>query len=102
MSKYRNIKTTIDNITFDSKAEARRYQDLKLLFRGNEISDLELQPKFNLTAHGKAICRYVADFRYKENGNTVVEDVKGIQTPVFKLKRKLFKAQYGFDILITK
>ncbi len=98
--KYRNRKTIIDGITFDSKGEANRYCELKLLERAGEISDLTLQPKFTLQESfkkGKKTHRaitYIADFRYQENGKTIIEDYKGMETEVFRIKRKLFEKRY--------
>ena len=100
MSKYRNKLAVVDGITFHSKAEARRYQELLLLQRVGEISELELQPKFLLQdkfrRNNKAIAaiHYIADFKYKENGKTIIEDVKGKETADFKLKMKLFLVKY--------
>ena len=100
MNKYRNKKVIVDDYVFDSIQESRRYKELKLLLRAGEISDLELQPRFLLQdsfkKNGKTYRKieYVGDFRYTENGKTIVEDVKGIQTDVFKLKHKLFEKLY--------
>ena len=97
--KYNARKTTLDGITFDSKAEADRYAALKLLVKGREITNLQLQPSFILqdsfTRDGKKIraIEYVADFAYIEADKIVVEDVKGgkaTMTEAYKLKRKLF------------
>jgi hypothetical protein len=101
-NKYRAKKTTIDGITFDSKAEARRYAELKLLLRGKKINDLILQPKYELQAgfthKGKKIqaINYIADFAYYEcdTGAHVVEDVKGVKTKEFMIKQKLFLKKY--------
>jgi hypothetical protein len=100
MSKYHNIKTVIDGITFASKKEAKRYQDLKLLLKAGEISELTLQPKFDLTVNGHKIGSYIADFQYREktNGRYIVEDVKGMVTPVYRLKAKLVKALHGVTV----
>lgn len=111
MNKYRNQKTTVDNIVFDSKKEAARYEDLKLMVKSRDISDLELQPKFPVVINGKKICTYIADFRYSEpitaiwaneawtaGQRIVVEDAKGIKTPVYRLKKKLVEAIYGIKI----
>ena len=93
-------KTQIDMYVFDSAKEAKRYRELKLLEMAGEISDLELQPRFLLQEsfrkNGKAYRKieYVADFKYIENGKTIVEDVKGLQTDVFKIKHKLFEKKY--------
>ncbi len=100
MNKYRNKKVIVDRKEFDSKKEAIRYKELKLLERAGEISNLELQPRFLLQdsfrKNGKTFRRieYIADFKYIENGKTIVEDVKGIQTDVFKLKHKIFEKVY--------
>lgn len=100
-SKYHNKKTEVDGITFDSKKEANRYQELLLLERACQIVDLELQPNFKLIVNGIKVGSYRGDFRYKDalTGNTVIEDVKGMKTPVYNLKRKLVKALYDIDIV---
>lgn len=100
MNKYRNKKVQFDGITFDSKAEETRYKQLLLMQKANYITDLELQPRFLLQdrfkKNGKIYRKieYIADFKYIENGKIIVEDVKGIQTDVFKLKHKLFEKKY--------
>ena len=102
MSKYHAMPTYVDNVRFASKAEARRYSELRLLERVGTIADLELQPRFPLVIDGHRLCVYVADFRYlDERGQTVVEDVKGMPggTPLFRLKRKLMLAIYGINVV---
>jgi hypothetical protein len=100
MNKYRNTKVIIDNIEFDSKAEGNRYIELKLLQRAGVIQNLELQPKYILQEsfkkNGKTYRKieYRADFKYIENGQVIVEDVKGMETKEFKIKRKLFEHKY--------
>lgn len=101
MSKYHAVKTTIDGIVFDSKAEAARYNTLKLLERNGDIKLLAIHPQFILNVNGQKIGKYIADFSYYENGKHIVEDVKGVKTPVYRLKKKLVKALYGIDILET-
>ncbi len=99
--KYGATATVVDGIRFDSKLEARRWGELKLLEKGKLIADLERQVRIDLHAMGGTkICVYVADFRYfdMENGGVVVEDCKGFKTDVYKLKAKWFKAEYGFPI----
>lgn len=101
MNKYRNKKTVVDNITFDSKKEAARYQELRLLERAKEIHNLELQPAFAVVVNNVKVCTYKADFKYwvdGVNGRYIVEDVKGIKTPVYQLKKKLVKAIHGIEI----
>ncbi len=105
--KYHNRKVVFAGHNFDSQAEANRYQELVLLQRAGKIKELELQPRFliqeEFTYQGKKERKieYVADFMYKEFVDkdcmmvrTVVEDVKGMKTDVYKLKRKLFLARY--------
>ena len=100
MNKYRNKKVIVDDYIFDSIQESRRYKELKLLLKAGKISNLELQPHFLLQdkfkKNGKIYRKieYIADFKYTENDKTIVEDVKGIQTDVFKLKHKIFEKLY--------
>lgn len=111
-NKYNAKITTVDSVKFDSGAEARRYKELKLLQQTGEIKDLELQPSFLLIEHfkcrGKSYrdTRYIADFAYTEvkTGLQVVEDVKGVETEVFRLKKKLFLKRYGkiYDFRVIK
>lgn len=103
MSKYRSIRTEVDGISFASKKESRRYSELKLLERANRISELRLQPRYKLEVFGELICTYVGDFEYAddEREQLVTEDVKGFETPEFKIKRKLFKAIYGRDVVLV-
>lgn len=107
MNKYHNRKIHRNGEKFDSQREYKRYCDLLLLQRAGEISDLRRQVKFVLippqrepdtigsrggVKRGKIIereCSYVADFVYTENGETVVEDAKGLRTKDYIIKRKL-------------
>jgi hypothetical protein len=102
MSKFHAQPTFIDGQRFDSKGEAGRYQELKLLEAAGVITDLERQIKYALVVNGVKLGAYVADYRYKENGQQVVEDFKGVVTPVYRLKKKLMKALHGIDILETR
>lgn len=105
-SKYRNVPIEIDGRRFASKAEGKRYLELKLMERAKVFTLLRLQPRYELYAGAKSekICTYVGDFEYfiPETGTFVTEDVKGMLTPEFKLKAKLFKANLGYDITIIK
>jgi hypothetical protein len=98
--KYHNRKITIDRYVFDSVKEGQRYRELKILEVAGKIKKLELQPRFLLQEsfrkNGKTYRKieYIADFMYEENGKKIVEDVKGMETDVFKLKRKLFEYKY--------
>lgn len=94
MSKYNSSPAIIDGIRFDSKAEANYYACLKLAEKSGQISDLKIHPKYVIWQSGKEKITYVADFEYTENGKTVVEDVKGAITPIFRMKKKMFLAAY--------
>ena len=99
-SKYHAQKTTVDDITFDSKKEAMRYQELRLLERAGEIKNLQLQVPYVLiekSKHGRAI-KYIADFVYEKKGQTVVEDCKGFRTDTYKLKKRLLAEKYEIEI----
>ena len=91
--------------SFDSKREAARYAELRLLERIGDIADLECQPRFPLIVNGALIATYVADFRYRaRDGAVVVEDVKSepTKTPVYRLKAKLVAALHGVVISEVK
>lgn len=125
--KYGNTKVIMDGIQFDSKREAARYQELRLLERAGRISGLQTQVKYVLIPTqreasfevyksgpnkgrrkpGKVLeceCSYIADFVYDQDGDTVVEDVKGYRDPAsagyakFVIKRKLMLERYGIRI----
>jgi len=102
-SKYRNVRTILDGITFDSKKEAVRYADLKLLEKAGLIRDLELQPRIPLICNGVKIGSYVGDFAYSERGIRIIEDVKSpaTKTPVYNLKKKIL-ATYSPPIHIKE
>lgn len=102
-NKYGNKKTIVDNITFASKREATRYAELKLLVRAREIFNLKLQPRFPIVVKNFKICTYIADFQYLKLGDDIeiVEDVKGVRTKEFVIKKKLMKAVYGIEVLET-
>lgn len=120
MSKYNNKKITVDGITFDSKKEARRYTELKLLERAGKITNLHRQTKWVLIPaqfetvarygkNGQRIksgrkciereCAYIADFDYRdENFKHIVEDTKGVRTKDYIIKRKLMLHKFGIKI----
>lgn len=124
MSKYHAIKTTVDGIQFDSKREAQRYQQLKLMVKAGLICNLNRQVKYELIPaqyiDGKCVERavtYVSDFEYDEMvpaslrvrtvmaddnikiaGRHIVEDVKGVRTKDYIIKRKLMLHKYGIRI----
>lgn len=119
--KYGNTKIMVDGIQFDSKREAARYQELRLLERAGKISNLRLQVKYALIPTQRAPsfevykrgpnkgrrkpgevmekeCAYIADFVYTKGGETVVEDTKGVRTKEYIIKRKLMLERYGIRI----
>lgn len=109
MTKYNSKKTTVDGIRFDSKLEAERYCELKLLAKSGEIYGLTLQPTFELIPSfkkgGKTYRRtvYKADFSYFDarTNKQVIEDVKGFKTAVYKIKKHLFEYLFP-DLIITE
>ncbi len=105
--KYGNKKTVVDGIKFDSKWESQRYLYLKSLEKADRVKNLELQPKFIISVNGQKICTYIADFKYDKEDKDgvwehVIEDAKGVETPEFKLKKKLMKAVHNIDIYLSK
>ncbi len=100
-SKYGSKKITIDGITFDSKAEARYYKQLKWLQENNQILFFRIQPRYLLQEafkkNGIAYRKieYVADFEvHKLDGSIEVVDIKGVETEAFRIKQKLFEFKY--------
>jgi hypothetical protein len=113
-SKYGATKTMLDGITFDSKREAKRWQELRLLEKAGEISHLERQPKFLLYGkdgpvliksdryHNGRHAAWFGDFSYfcSRRNKRICEDVKGIRTPMFILKKAVVLACYpGLEIV---
>lgn len=119
--KYGNKKITVDGVTFDSRKEYLRWCELCLLEKAGQITDLRRQVKYVLipaqyeeyerysTKTGKRLknglrcvekeCAYIADFVYKQDGMTVVEDTKGFKTEAYKLKRKMMLYFHGIRIM---
>jgi hypothetical protein len=104
-SKYHNKKKMIDGITFDSTKEARRYQDLMLMQKADQIAELRRQVPFRVEIRGQHICTWFADFTYFRKPYSldarVVEDVKGVKTPEYRLKKRLVEALYSLTIVET-
>lgn len=100
MSKYHNSKVDYAGHTFDSLAERDRYKELQLLEYNGDITGLEVHPAFELqpafSKNGKRTraINYEADFSYFENGEKKIEDLKGKETDLFKLKAKMFDYRY--------
>lgn len=108
--KYGAKKTVVDGVKFDSKAESRRWQELVLLQRAGEISNLqrqvvyELAPKIKYDGAARATpaLRMVVDFRYHRDGVQVVEDCKGMVTEGARIKRHLMKSVHGITVVFRK
>jgi len=94
MNKFHAIKVEYKGHKFDSKMEYRRFVELELLEKSKQIKDLKVHPRFPIIFHMKKVCDVMGDFEYMENGQWVVEDVKGIDNAVSRLKRKLVCLQY--------
>lgn len=97
-SKYRNVRTRVDGISFHSKREAARYLELKMLLKAKKIKNLRLQVRFPLMVNETKVGHYIADFTYNHAecyprwGAYVIEDVKGVKTAVYSLKKKILAA----------
>lgn len=105
-SKYRNVKTEVHGLIFDSKKEAAHYLFLKSELDAGRISNLVLQPSFEIAAAvyigGKKhrARKYKADFSYTNSaGEYVVEDVKGFKTDIYKLKKHLVMERHGIEVI---
>ena len=96
--KYHNRPTTADGYTFDSKLEAKRYGELKLLLLAGAIHDLKIHLRWHLHVNHIEIGYYEADFTYQEGNQTVIEDTKGFKTPLYRWKKKHLLAEYGIEI----
>lgn len=108
MSKYHSTPTEVNGIRFDSKREANRWAELRLMERAGQIQKLKRQVKYLLIPSqyrdGKCIEReasYIADFVYIKAGHLVVEDCKGFRTPEYKIKKKLMLQLYDIRLVET-
>jgi hypothetical protein len=115
MTKYHNVKTTVEGIEFDSRAEANRYAELRLMEKAGEIRELRRQVTFVLapairvvtSTRTKPALRYIADFTYLDlkHDRYVVEDVKSAPTAqkeAFRIKLHLMKSVHGIDVHLVK
>lgn len=105
-SKFGNVRTTrmVGGVetTFDSKAEAKFYDDLLIRQRAGEVCCIDVHPSYALAVDGKPIGKYKADFAFLEKSTAggveswrhVTVDVKGVQTQLFRLKWKAAQALY--------
>jgi len=93
--KFRAIPTKVDDIKFASKKEAKRYQDLKLLQQAGKVLFFLRQTPFHLPGNVKYVCDFVV---FWENGEVTIEDVKGMKTPIYVLKKKQVETLYPVKI----
>lgn len=114
-NKFNARRTEVDGIVFASASEAKRYSELKLLERAGEITELKLQPEYPIIVGDRPVkirsgrykngypVKYIADFSYFDitNDAAVVEDSKGMDTPLSRLKRALVEAIYGVEVRIV-
>ncbi|MEZ7524029.1 DUF1064 domain-containing protein [Burkholderia vietnamiensis] len=105
-SKYGNRKVVVDGITFDSEREGARYSTLARMRAAGEITQLQIQVPFEIVpaavvgGRKRPARTYIADFVYRDAGGAlVVEDVKGVRTPVYTMKRHLMKVVHNIDIV---
>ncbi len=101
-TKYNAQPTEVGGIRFASRAEATRYQQLKNLQEMGRVQNLKTQVPFICEVNRRVVCKYIADFVYVEDGMRVVEDVKGMLTPLYKLKKRLMEACHNVVIREVK
>jgi hypothetical protein len=101
--KYGAKPTMVNGIRYDSRREAARAGQLDADAFVGTILYLQRQPSFDLHVAGVKVCRYVPDFQYLDarNGEVIIEDCKGFRTPLYRLKRKMFEAEYGIQVRET-
>jgi len=110
-NKYNAVKVKIDGITFDSKLEAKRYGELRLLEYADKISNLTVHRRWPLysqlagvaiDSRGALVGHYESDFDYRENNSLIVEDCKGVVTALSAWKIKHFGIQHGMKVRIIR
>ncbi len=110
-SKYHAKRVHLDGYLFDSQAEAKRYAELRLLEKAGHIRNLVVHPTFPIAINGTKVCTVIADFSFVDLsdeksfstfGLTRVIDVKGLDLPISRLKRKLVAACCGIEIEVEK
>ena len=94
--KFRAIPTELDGIKFASRKEARRYKELRLLEKSGELLFFLRQVPFHLPANVKYVCVFLC---FWQDDTVTIEDVKGIKTPLYVLKKKQVEAIYPVKIM---
>ena len=102
-NKYGAVKTEYNGVIYASRAEANRASELYALERAGVIRNIVRQRKYPIIINGIKVFTYLADFNYFdiEKDREVVEDVKGVRTAMFNLKKKCVEASYGIEIILT-
>lgn len=99
-NKFHNKITEVDGIKFRSKKESKRYEQLKLLQRAGKLISFKMQVPYVICNAFNIKSRYYADFVVTwADGSISVEDVKGVKTPLYKLKRMLMMEKYGITVV---
>ena len=102
-NKYNNRVIFIDGIRFPSQLEGNRYLQLKMMVKGKMVKSFDRQVVYKLDINGVHICKYIADFVITwEDGTLTVEDTKGVETPDFKIKKKLMLAILGIEVVLFR
>lgn len=113
-AKYNNRHTHADGLHFDSKKEEARYHQLKAMVESGDINSMEVHPRFYFFLNGKPLVirstgypggrrvYYEADFAYRQGEGLVVEDVKGMDSDVSRLKRALVELFHGVEVKVVK
>lgn len=103
-NKYRAEKVIYDGIKFDSKIEGRYYLAYRDDVKRGKIRELVPHPFFVIVMNGIKICKVILDFMYVDNKTNKIHyiDIKGLDTAISRLKRKLVEAQYGIKVEVIK
>ena len=103
-NKYGAIRTTVDGITFDSKAEAQRYVELKLMEKVGLVASIRVHPRFPIIVNHIKVCSVILDFSYYylEDKLVVHEDIKGKDNALSRLKRKLVEAYWNIKVTVVR
>lgn len=101
-TKYNSTQVQIDGYVFDSKAEGRRYTELKAMVGAKMIHGLKVHPVFPIVYNETRICDVELDFAYFNGDWRIYEDVKGKDQAMSRLKRKLVEAFYSIHVELIR
>lgn len=102
--KYRNKRCEMDDIKFDSLRERNYYANLRRMEIAGLIRKLQVHPRYPIIINKHKVCDVVLDFSFEcvKSGIVSHVDVKGMDTPVSRLKRKMVEAQYGILVEVVR